>query len=452
MHAKNKFDADPSLIDPDIRGLDATFDRVISDIPDALIRAPDDFALEPEWSADPLGKLKDIRDRCGYVVKQEEGKFGGVTVPNNFGVAESIPQVIVLGAEEQDLINKDVENFQNEGAYGMLGAAQGVAHGERKGTIPTIEDGDAHDFLRDFYDTFLNQNTMALRSKRLIRPVGEWLFDRMELRFKRGEDVCLVRDLALPLTYKAMSTMLGVPQDQLPKFVELGEKLFSAGVNPDQGAQAGDQLYDFFLNEVQKRKSDPKSDVITYLVQAKHHEDRVLNDEEAAISARFILPAGIETTWRGLSLMLFSLLAHPDQYDDVCQDPKLARRAVEEGLRYAPSGFVVPRLASKDIEIAGCGIPAGAHITTFQGVCNRDPRRWENPDVFDIHRKFLMSRTFNVGIHACAGQHLARLEMLTCLEMLVERLPNIKLAVEPEEVQIRGLSVRSPLHVPLRLV
>lgn len=452
MSGKTKFDADPSLIDPEIEGLDDSFDQVISAIPSALIRAPDDFMLEPDWSADPLGKLQDIRDRCGYLIQGDRGVFGGVAVPNNFGIdTENVPHFIVMGVEEQDAITNDLENFQNENAYGLLGAAQGVAHGEQKGTIPANEDGESHDHLRDFYDTFLNQNTMALRSKRLIRPIGEWLIDRMLAKFENGEDVCFVRDMALPLTYKAMSTMLGVPQDQLPRFVSLGEKLFSAGVDPVQGAAAGDELYDFFLGEVNKRKDAPQRDIITYFVTARQGNERVLSDEEAAVSARFVLPGGIETTWRGLSLMMVSLLSHPDQYDDVCQDPKLARRAVEEGIRYSPSGYVLPRLAANDISLAGCDIPAGGHIMIFQGVCNRDPRRWENPDEFDIHRKFLMSRTFNTGIHACAGQHLARLEMLNCLEMFAERLPNIRLAVSPEEIQIHGLQVRSPLHIPLSL-
>ena len=447
-----KFDGDPSLIDPNIEGLDHTFDKIIQNIPQELIRAPDDFALDPALSENPLAILKDIRDRCGYVVQGENCAYGGIPLANSFGIDVSeVPHFIVLGVEEQDAIIGDLQHFQNEHAYGVLGAAQGFAHGEQKGTIPTINDGEPHDVLRDFYDTFLNQNTMALRSQRLIKPICEWLIERMVTRLKRGDDVCFIRDMALPLTYKAMSTMLGVPQEQLPTFVALGEKLFSAGINPEEGAKAGDDLYDYFYSEAEKRRKDPKKDAITYFVTAKKGNDRVLTDEEAAITARFVLPAGIETTWRGLALMMLEVLAHRDQYDDVCQDPKLARKAVEEGLRYAPSGFVVPRIASEDMVVAGCEIPKGGHITIFQGVTNRDPRRWENPDTFDIHRKFKSNRTFNLGIHSCAGQHLARLEMLTCLQMFVEQVPNLHLAIERERIEIRGLQVRTPLHIPVCL-
>ncbi len=446
-----EFQGDPDIINPDVEGLDATFDGLISDIPQSLIQAPDDFALDPELSKNPLKLLKEIRDRSGYVVRGDNGVYGGVPLANNFGFDYSIPHFAVLGVVEQDEMVKDETDFGNEGAYGMLGDAQQLAHGEKKGTIPTVEDGDEHDEIRAFYDTFLNQNVMVKRSQTLIRPICEWLIERAIDRLKKGDDVCVARDIALPLTYKAMSTMLGVPQERLLDFVQLGEKLFSAGVNMEQGLQAGNDLYDFFYAQAQDRAANPQRDAMTYFVTAKKDGKRVFTDEEAAISARFVLPAGIETTWRGLALVIATLLSHPDQYDDVCQDPKLVRRAVEEGFRHSPSGFVTPRLAKKDLIVGGVEIPAGSHITIYQGMTNRDPRRWEDPDKFDIHRKFSPHRTFNAGVHACAGQHLARLEVLTTLEIFAELVPNLKLAIPPEHVEVRGLQVRTPLHVPVRL-
>ena len=203
--AVHDFGGDPGLINPDVEGLDGSFDRVIQEIPQSLIRAADDWALDPVLSADPYPLLKDIRDRCGYVVRGENGVFGGVPLSNTWGIdLAATPHFIVLGIEEQDAIVKDTERFRNEDAYGALGTAQEVAHGETVGTIPTINDGEPHDFLRDFYDTFLSVNTMAIRSRRLIGPICEWLIERMVTRLRRGEAVCLVRDMALPL--KPMET------------------------------------------------------------------------------------------------------------------------------------------------------------------------------------------------------------------------------------------------------
>lgn len=446
------FEGDVELTNPGVAGLDASFDEVIRGIPASLIHASDDFALDPEFSKDPLKVLKGIRDRCGYIVQGDNGVYGGVPLANSFGIDFSRPHFSVFGIEEHDAIVTDLDGFKNAGAYGLLGDAQHMAHGEFKGTIPTLTDGEEHDELRALYDTFLNQNVMAQRSQKLIKPIGEWLIDRLVTRLRCGDDVCIVRDLALPLTYKAISTLLGIPQERLVEFASLSEKFFTSGVDPARGLEAGDELYDFFFEQTQSRTQSPQQDLISYLALLKKDGERALSDSEVAITARFILPGGIETTWRGLSLTILALLSHPDQYDAICQNRKLVRRAVEEGFRYAPSGFILPRLASKDMEIAGVKIPKGSHITSYQGVLNRDPRRWDNPDVFDIHRKFYSHRTFNAGDHACVGQHLARIEVMTCLELLAELLPNLRLAEKPEELEVRGLQNRTPISVPVKLV
>ncbi len=444
---------DPECLSPEITGLDEGFDEVIANIPDAIVRAGDDYVMAPDFSADPLTPLLALRDEQGYLLQGEGGKYGQLDLVNTFGLDQaSVPHFIVMGCEEGDEILKQDQDFRNAGAYGLQGAAQGVAHGEKKGTIPAMEDDEPHDELRALYDTILNHKTMGERSVRLIRPICIWLIERLVSRLEQGKEVCLCRDVAIPLTYKAMTTLLGVGTSQLPEFLEMGEKLFSAGIDPEGGARSADRLYDFWMAEVEKHHFDPKKDLITYLINAERDGERALSDEEVAVAARFILVGGIDTTWRGLSLMLLSVLSHPDQYRDVCADPqKLARKAVEEALRYSPSGFVLPRLAGRDMEVSGIHIPAGAHLTMLQGVMNRDSRRWDNPDSFDIHRKFKPNRTFGLGTHACAGQHLARLEMVTVLQLFCEHLPDIKLAVAPEEVDVRGFGIRAPLRLPVTM-
>lgn len=444
---------DDECLSPEISGLDDGFDQVIANIPDSIVRAADDYIMDSEFSADPLSPLLKLRDEHGYIVRGDSEKFGGLELPNSFAIdRKATPNFIVMGCEEADEILKQEQIFQNSGAYGLLGQAQGMAHGEHKGTIPAEEDGNSHDELRALYDTILNHKTMGERSVNLISPICIWLIERLIAKLNRGEEACLCRDIAIPLTYKAMTTLLGIGTSKLPEFMNYGEKLFSAAIHPEEAAIGADHLYDFWLEEVKKHHFDPKKDLITYLISAEMDGERALNDEEIAIAARFILIGGIDTTWRGLSLMLHSMLSHPKQYRDVCKDPKkLARKAVEETIRYSPSGFIVPRLASQDMTIAGVDIPAGGHLTLLQGVINRDPRRWENPNSFDVHRKFKPNRTFGAGTHACAGQHLARLEMITVLELFCEHLPDIKLAVAPEEIDVRGFGIRAPLRLPVTL-
>jgi cytochrome P450 len=351
-----------------------------------------------------------------------------------------------------DQIHKDDAGFVNKSAYGVLGDTTGFAFGKQQGTIPTIEDGPVHDELRALYDTVLNHSTMAERSQKIISPICNWLIDRIERKLQRGEPVCLCLDLAIPLTYKALSTMLGVPHSYLSEFVRLGDLFFSSGVQPEKGAAAADELFSFFLAEVEKRKVEPKRDLLTYFLNATRDGVPALSPEAVAVTGRFVLIAGIDTTWRGLALVLAALLTHPDQFADVCENPQvLVRKAVEEAIRYAPSGFVVPRRVKKSMAVGGVEIPAGSHITTYQGVANRDPRRWVDPDRFNIHRPFKTNRTFGTGIHSCAGQHLARLEIITSVQLLAERLPKLRLAIAPECLEVRGLQIRVPRTVPVTL-
>jgi cytochrome P450 len=424
-----------------VSDLDESFDALIGSIPESLVSAPDDFVLDPALSRDPYGILFGVRARAGYVVPGDKNIFSGQLIADLFAhESEGRERYIVLGAEEMDRIALMPTVFVNERAYG--------SHQESLGRIPTLTDGREHTLLRGLYNQALNHTAMQARAETLVQPVAGFLIERMLAKFKRGEEVDIPRDLALPLTYKAMSTMIGVPQERFAEFVILGEKLFTAPIQPDRGEAASRQLLAFYIEEVGKRRREPRRDMITWLIQAEV-EGKRFTDEEVAVHARFLLPAGIETTWRQLALMFVALLSNPREYQAVVDDPSLVPAAIEESFRYLPSGFVVPRICVQTTEVGGVSIPEGAGITELQGIVNRDERRWDNPDVFDVHRTARQHRTFHLGTHVCAGQHLARLEMQTVLNEVVAKCPTLRLACDPGELEIRGLSVRTPMRVPV---
>lgn len=429
------------IIKAELDALDDSFATLIDSIPASLISAPDDFVLDPDLSADPYGALCGVRDRAGYVVAGEGDSFAGVEITDLFGhrLAEGRPRYIVLGADEMDRIAMAPKEFVNERAYGL--------HQESLGRIPTLTDGREHTLLRGLYNQVLNHRAMASRAETLVGPITRFLVERMAARFAKGQPVDLNRDLALPLTYKAMSTMIGVPQDRFAEFVRLGEQLFTAPIQPDQGAGAAAALHEFYMEEIAIRKKQPRRDMISWLLEAEVEGEK-FTDEDVAIHARFLLPAGIETTWRQLALMFVALLTHPDQYSAVCADDSLIPATIEEAFRYLPSGFVVPRIAAQTVEVGGVTIPEGAGLIEFQGIINRDPRRWDAPDRFDIRREAKPHRTFHLGTHTCAGQHLARLEMQTVLAEVTRAFPALTLDAD---LSIRGLTVRTPMALPVRL-
>lgn len=434
--------SDDDVIKARLEHLDESFDGLIAALPEGLVNAPDDPFMESWFSLDPYTKLLEVRDRLGYIVAGVNGDYGGAPVPNSFAHDLSKPHFIVMGVAEIDAISMNPKAFINEGAYG--------AHSSTIGQIPTLTDGKEHSDLRNAYNQALNHKAMAARAATLVGPITDYLLDRMEHAFSEGRVVDIPRELALPLTYKAMSTMIGVSQERFAEFVRLGELLFSAPLHPEQGGKAAEDLLAFYRDEVEKRKVEPQQDMITWLRGAEFRGRR-FDDLEVATHARFLLPAGVETTWRQLALMFVSMMCNPDQYAAVVAEPSLVPAAVEETLRYAPSGFIVPRLCAETTTIGGVEIPAGSTLTMLQGIANRDPRRWERPNEFDVTRPHLTNRVFNIGVHVCAGQHLARLEMETVLRGVIERFPNLRLACEPEKIEIRGFGVRTPMRVPVAL-
>ena len=256
------------VIKAQVSELDESFDALIASVPEGLVSAADDFALDPALSKDPYSVLYGVRDRGGYVVRGENNIFAGQLIADLFGhESEGRSRYIVLGAEEMDRIALNPNQFVNERAYGSMQ--------ESIGRIPTLTDGREHTLLRGLYNQALNHRAMQSRAETLVQPVTRFLIDRMAAKFKRGEQVDIPRELALPLTYKAMSTMIGVPQDRFTEFVSLGEKLFTGPIQPDRGEGASQQLLAFYLEEVAKRRREPKRDMISWLIEAEVDGERL---------------------------------------------------------------------------------------------------------------------------------------------------------------------------------
>jgi cytochrome P450 len=133
-------------------------------------------------------------------------------------------------------------------------------------------------------------------------------------------------------------------------------------------------------------------------------------EDEAALLVRSLLSAGLDTTVYGLGNALFALATHPEAWAQLHARPELARAAFEEALRFESSVQTFFRTTTRETELGGVALPADAKILLFLGAANRDPRRWDEPDRFDIGRKSSGHVAFGYGIHSCVGQAVARME------------------------------------------
>src|ERR1700733_14238465 len=232
---------------------------------------------------------------------------------------------------------------------------------------------------------------------------------------------------------------------------EFPTRIISIQTDIVAGLNAAAELHEYFLKQVEQRRRQQTNDIIGDLVAAEIDGEK-LTDEAIIAFLRLLLPAGLETTYRSSGNLLHSLLTNPDQLAMVYQDRSLIPSAIEEGLRVETPLTMVMRTTTREVEIGGKPIPAGAQIDMCMGSANRDESRWPDGDLFDIRRPRQSHIAFAGGIHMCLGMHLARLETRVMLNSLLDRVSNLAFVPDDgtgEEARIIGLTFRSPNKLPV---
>jgi cytochrome P450 len=189
----------------------------------------------------------------------------------------------------------------------------------------------------------------------------------------------------------------------------------------------GSKLSAIFGDYIDWRARHPSDDVMTELLSAEFEDEhgvvRTLTRDEALLYVNIVAGAGNETTNRLIGWAGKVLADHPDQRRALADDPSLASNAIEELLRYESPGPIIGRYVARDVEIHGQTVPAGSAMLLLAHGANRDERRFEHPDRFDIHRKFGQHLAFGHGIHFCLGASLTRLEGRIAVEEVLKRFP-----------------------------
>ena len=175
-----------------------------------------------------------------------------------------------------------------------------------------------------------------------------------------------------------------------------------------------------------------------------------LTEDEAGMLVRSFLSAGIDTTVYGLGNALYCFASNPAQWRILREHPNLIRGAFEEVLRFEAPVQTFFRTTTKDVEVGGVRLGDGEKVLLFLAAANRDPRRWDRPDTFDVQRRATGHMTFGTGIHGCVGQAVARLESEAIFAALAKRVASFEFTGEPKRRlnnTLRGLDT-----LPLRIV
>jgi pimeloyl-[acyl-carrier protein] synthase len=306
-----------------------------------------------------------------------------------------------------------------------------------------VMDAPDHTRVRGLVSKAFTPRRVAALGERVTRLVAELLDDALA---KGSLDV--IRDLGEPLPAIVIAELLGVPAEDHRSFKQWSTALIEALPQaPTQGAAAIDEKAEVILRymrgAIADRRRAPGDDLISGMIEAQEERD-ALTDQELLSTSFLLLLAGHETTTNLIGNGTLALLRHPEQLARLRAEPALLENAVEELLRYDSPVQATVRVATEDVELGGQKVPANALVVCGIGAANRDPAVHPEPDRLDVGRGEIRHLSFGLGAHFCLGAALARLEGRAAFAGLLERCPNLRLAVPgPLEyrpnVVLRGL-------------
>ncbi|MBA2394994.1 MAG: cytochrome P450 [Ktedonobacteraceae bacterium] len=266
-----------------------------------------------------------------------------------------------------------------------------------------------------------------------IQAITNELLDAVQEKGKMD----IVNDLAFPLPLMVITEMLGIPPEDSGKFRAWSNSVIEASGNPEAFQKRRGEVIEFreylrfLINEKRKQLAD---DLMSLLIRNEEDGDK-LSEGELIAMVFLLLVAGHETTVNLISNGALALMTHPEQMQALREHPELLKSAIEEFLRFhGPLMTATQRWAAEDVELAGKLIRKNDYVVIILASANHDPAAFHNPDDLDITRSSNPHLAFGKGIHYCLGAPLARLEGQVAIGTLLQRMPQLQLAVDAKEL------------------
>jgi cytochrome P450 len=260
-----------------------------------------------------------------------------------------------------------------------------------------------------------------------------------------------VADLAEPYPLKVFPDAVGISEQGRENLLPYGSMVFNS-FGPrnelfDRAMANAGPVRDWIMSKCSRAALAPGGLGMQIFDAVDSGE---LTEDEAGMLVRSFLSAGIDTTVYGLGNALYCFAGHPEQWNVLRENPGLIRAAFEEVLRFEAPVQSFFRTTTRKVDVGGVRVGEGEKVLLLFAAANRDPRRWDKPDVFDVRRRATGHMTFGTGIHGCVGQAVARLESEAIFAALARRVASLELAGQPQRRlnnTLRGLDT-----LPLRIV
>ena len=353
--------------------------------------------------------------------------------PARFGGREAF---VITGHAALAEAFKDNDRFPPADAYRItIEPVQGV-------TFQTMEDEQHRLYRRLATPAFRSNAVEAMEQEGLARIAHE-LIDR--LQGLRSAD--LAEAFTHRVAFLVISRMLGIPPWREDVFRDWAVGFLEFPRDPEHSRRCAALINEYLAPIIAERRLEPRDDVISALVLADA-DGHQLDDEEILAHIRLLFSAGASTTTDALGNLLWALLREPSLWEQLRAQSGLRANAIEELLRWETPVAVLPRISAPHaVEFCGVQIPPSTFTLFAMAAANRDPAVFEDGDRFDIHRdssRKLLS--FGPGPRLCPGMHLARRQLSVALDVLLERLPGLRLA-DATEAEPRGALLRGPARL-----
>ena len=302
-----------------------------------------------------------------------------------------------------------------------------------------------------------------------VRRYEEWLRRLVRHRIDNAlarDEFDLVEELAAPIPIRVLGHILGLPEEELPHLVLLGDRLIAdtepelvgdlayRGEQPQDrykpfGSPWADELCSLGRAHYADRRECPRDDVLTLIANGEI-DGQPLSERDLDNMFALLIVAGNETTRQAIALGILALAQHPEEYARLRADRSLIPSAVEELLRFASPVWFFRRTATSKTSIRGTRIAAGDKVVVWFAAANRDPDQYPDPHRLDVARNPADNLTFGRGgPHFCLGVHLAKLELRVFFEEFLDRVSSIELGGQPE--RIRSNFVNGLKRLPVRV-
>lgn len=298
-------------------------------------------------------------------------------------------------------------------------------------TFTRMDPPEHHELRKMVQGEFTTHRVEDMRLR--VRELTHQLIDQM---LERGRPADFIREVALPLPSLIICDLLGVPYEDHDFFEQASRKGVSN--DPEEVREGMAVLMPYLGDLVSRQQAAPQDNLLGRLVTLSAQTGRLTHDQITRI-ARQVLTAGHETTANNLGLFVLSMLLEPELRPVALRDADSRRVAVEELLRFHSTVQIgVPRVATEDVELGGETIAAGDGVIVCVSAANRDRLRFgEDADRIDPTRDARAHVAFGFGIHQCLGQNLARVELQEAIDVIFDRLPDLRLAVPFEQLEFK---------------